>query len=138
MGLHEEAGTHRRGGTVCPASVGNPPRSRGGGCQAGDPDFRFICEDHVLAHDADLKRAAADGLQHSGAVRGADRLEIAADGSASRKTRNRSARPPGARAAGLSKKRVLDRVGDEQVAKMGRRDGRFLDLGKGRLNNGRA
>ena len=39
---------------------------------------------------------------------------------------------------GLSKKRVLDRVGDEQVAKMGRRDGRFLDLGKRRLNNGRA
>ncbi len=90
----------------------------------------------VLAHDAGLKRAA-DGLQHSGAVHGADRLEIAADGSASRKTRNPSA-SPGARAAGLSRKRVLDRVGDEQVAKMGRRDGRFLDLGKGRLNNGRA
>jgi hypothetical protein len=84
------------------------------------------------------KRAAAGGLHHCGAVPGEDRLEIAADGSASRKTRNRSARPPSASAAGLSKKRVLDRVGDEQVAKMGRRDGRFLDLGKGRLNNGRA
>ena len=24
MGLHEEARTHRRGGTVCPTSVGNP------------------------------------------------------------------------------------------------------------------
>src|SRR6267154_5624540 len=33
MGLHEEAGTHRRGGPVCPTSVGNPPRSRAGGCQ---------------------------------------------------------------------------------------------------------
>jgi hypothetical protein len=40
---------------------------------AGDPDFRFIGEDHVLAHDADLKRAAADGLHHSGAVPGVDR-----------------------------------------------------------------
>src|SRR2546430_10101892 len=33
MGLHDEAGTHRRGGTMCPTSVGNLPRSRGGGCQ---------------------------------------------------------------------------------------------------------
>src|SRR6266513_2426165 len=28
MGLHEERGTHRSGGTVCPTSVGNPPGSR--------------------------------------------------------------------------------------------------------------
>ena len=84
---------------------------------------RFIVEDHVLAHDADPKRAVAAVFNHSGAVPGVD---IALPG------------PPSARAVGLSKKRVLDRVGDEQVAKMGRRDGRFLDMGKGRLNNGRA
>ncbi len=33
---------------------------------------------------------------------------------------------------------VLARGGDEQVAKMGSRAGRFLDLAEGRLNNGKA
>lgn len=98
---------------------------------ARDPDFRFIGEDHVLAHDAGPKRAAAGGLHHSRAVPGVDRLEIAADGSASRKTLNRSARPPRARAAGPSKKRVLDRVGDKQVAKMEGETGGSLTWGRG-------
>jgi len=34
MGLHNEAGTHRRGGTVCPTLVGIPLVYQGGGCQS--------------------------------------------------------------------------------------------------------
>src|SRR5205814_713786 len=84
--------------------------------------------------DADLKRAAADGLQHSGAVPGVDRFRRI--GCWIRKTRSHSATPPGARAAaGRPKKRVPHRVGDVHVATMGRREGRLVYLVKRRLKD---
>ena len=59
MGLHEEAGTHRRGGTVYPTSVGNPPLSRGGGCQMA---LKELAEKQVLVLDDERKAAMVSNL----------------------------------------------------------------------------
>ena len=63
MGLHEEAGTHRRGGTVYPTSVGNPPLSRGGGCQMALKELApRAAEKQVLVLDDERKAAMVSNL----------------------------------------------------------------------------